>query len=224
MNETEEKKTSNAKKLFKAVAFSIILAVYIIFFIRFFISCDSNIADEILKTPEIIAAYEEDPANFEIRQYEITDWYKSKSRAGEAENDKGGKLLSVSELYYIPKTNNLQITVKFNLDILKNRDTEYSKDKLPFKIYLEDEERNIYNMFSSVKYDERYSFGYIRICFDGISLEKEDGSLDEDGSPKMKSYEMYLQMMGENGEYEDEVYDQFSIYTGSKNYKKIKYK
>lgn len=223
-NETDgRKKPSVMKRIFKTAAIAIIVGVYAVFCVRFFVSCDSQIADEILKTPAIAAAHEANPDGFEIQNYEITDWYKSKNRGGE-EGDGGGKLLSVSELYYIPETDNLQVTVKFNLDILKIRDIKYSSESLPFKIYLEDEEQNKYYDYSAVKYDERYSFGYIRICFDGIELEKNDGSVDEDGDPLRKSYEMYLHMINADGEYDEKVYDQFSIYTGKKYYKTVKYK
>lgn len=218
----EEKKPSVIGKIFKAVACAIIAAIYIILFIRFFVSCDSEIVDTILKTPEIEAAYTANPEEFEIRQYEITAWYKSKNPAGAEDSDMGGKLLSVDSLYHIPKTDNLQISVKFNLDILKDRETEYSDKLLPFRFYLEDENLKHYTDISAVMYDQRYSFGYIRLNFDGISLEKEDGTLDQNGEPARKSYEMYLEMLTPDGTYEP--YESFSIYTGSKNSRLIKYK
>lgn len=226
MNE-ENKITASAviKKIFKAICICIILAVYLIIFIRFFMSCDSEIVETILKTPEIEAAYQASPDTFEIHSYELTDWYKSKNAADDKEGS-GGKLLSIDKesLYHIPETKNLQFALKFNLDILENRDIGYSAEKLPFKMYLEDENGNIYEDYSAVVYDEKYSFGYIRINFDNISLIKEDGSLDEDGDPARKSYELYLYMMDENGNYSDEVYDQFSIYTGKKYYGMVRYK
>ncbi|MBE6623603.1 MAG: hypothetical protein E7621_05400 [Ruminococcaceae bacterium] len=217
--------SSVIKKIFKAICICIILTVYIIIFVRFFTSCDSEIVDTLLKTPEIEAAYENSPDTFEIHSYELTDWYKSKPAADD-ESGNAGKLLSIDKesLYHIPQTKNLQFALKFNLDILENRQAEYSENNLPFRMYLEDEAGNIYESYSAAVYDEKYSFGYIRINFDNISLVKEDGSLDEDGDPARKNYELYLHMMDEEGNYKEEVYDQFSIYTGKKYYGNIRYK
>ena len=180
----------------------------------------ANIVDKILKTPEIEAAYSQNPEGFEIRQYEITAWYKSKNPAGFEDSDMGGKLLSVDSLYHIPETENLQISVKFNLDILRDRQTEYSSELLPFRFYLEDENLEKYTEISAVEYDERYSFGYIRLNFDGVVLEKD--TLDEYGEPERKNYEMYLEMKKPDGTYEP--YESFSIYTGSKNSRLVTYK
>lgn len=228
MDNEEKKKPSLVKRLLRAAGIALILAVYLILMIRFFVSCDADIVDELLKTPAITAAYETYQANgnseaFEIQQYEVTDWYKSKDRAGDTEQ-RGGKLLSVSNLYYIPAAESLQITVKFNLDILENRETDYSAAQLPFSFVLEDESGNLYTHLSAVKYAERYSFGYIRLCFDGIRLEKDDGSVDENGLPQRKNYEMYLYMLQNDGTYSETVYDQFSIYTGSTHSKAVAYR
>ena len=225
----EDKKPSVVKRIFKAIAVCIILGIYGVLFVRFFFSCDSKIVDDVLKTDEIEAAHEASPETFEIRQYEITDWYASKNAAGDDSN-LGGKLLSVSDLYYIPATESLQVTLKFNLDILENREVEYSQDLLPFKLYLveyEGEDKAIgqkYEDIVAVKYDERYSFGYIRICFDGIKLEKDGGIVDENGDPVMRQFGLFMNMYTIEGEYSDEVYDVFSIYTGRKNYKTVEYK
>ena len=225
----EDKKPSFVKKLFKAIAVCIILGVYAVLLLRFFFSCDSKIVDDILKTDEIVAAHDASPETFEIRQYEITDWYASKNPAGDDSN-LGGKLLSVSDLYYIPSTESLQVTLKFNLDILENRNVEYSEELLPFKLYLVEhlgDENAIGAKFEdivAVKYDERYSFGYIRVCFDGIKLEKEDGSVDENGLPELRSYGLFMHMYTADGEYSEDVYDIFSILTGRKNYNTVEYK
>ncbi len=207
----EEKKPSVIKKVFKLVAVAIMLAVYLILFIRIFVSCDSDIVDMIIKTDRIVSEYEKDPENFEIQQYEITNWYKSI-------ND--GKLLSVDNLYYFPSADSLQISVKFNKDILTH-DAEYSNELLPFEFYLEDEQGNIYTEYTAV-YDERYDFGYIRLCFENIEFEIQDGEADEYGNLPRKSYEMYIRMLDDDGNYSE--FESFSIYTGKINYKKIYYK
>ncbi len=211
IDEEEEKKPSVIKKLFKWIAVAIMLAVYIVLFIRIFVSCDSEIVDSIIKTDRIVSEYEKDPENFEIQQYEITGWYKSI-------ND--GKLLSVDNLYYFPSADSLQISVKFNKDILLC-DAEYSDELLPFEFYLEDEQGNIYSEYTAV-YDERFDFGYIRLCFEGIEFEILDGEPDEFGNLPRKSYEMYLRILEEDGEYVE--FESFSIYTGKLNHKKVYYK
>lgn len=212
MSEEMEKKPSVAKKLFKAVAYALMAAVYLILFIRFFVSCDSSVMKEIVKTPAIEEAYAREKDSFEIRQYEIRDWYKSID---------DGKLLSVDNLYYIPETHNLQVSVKFNKKILPEPDAAYSAENLPFSFYLEDETLAVYTDYSAL-YDQRFSFGYIRLNFENIDLEKAGGVLDENGNPETHQYELYLKMRNADGEYE--AFQSFSLYTGSRNFKRIYYK
>ncbi len=207
MSDNEERRPSLLKKIFKAVAISIMIAVYAIIFIRIFVSCDSPLATKIIKTDEIVSCYESDPESFEIRKYVFTDYYRSI-------ND--GKLLMLDNMYHFPATNNLQITMKFNKDIL-----QYKGEVFPFEFYIEDETLAIYDDYI-YEYDERFDFGYVRICFSGISLEKTPRELGEDGLPVMKNYQMYVRMLDENGQMQP--FHDFSIYLGSRNYKKISYR
>lgn len=214
----EEKKPSVAKKIFKTIAYALMAGIYLILAVRIFVSCDSPILDELLKTPAIEEAHQAEGDSFEIRQYELLNWYKSI-------ND--GKLLAVDTLYYLPSTENLQIGVKFNKDILPDRDGDYSAEKLPFTIYLEDEEGNRYDEFTAL-YDERYSFGYIRLNFEHVVFEKNDGTVDENGDPSVHNFEMYLYYNDANGavvsDENGEKFESFSIYTGRRNYKRVYYK
>lgn len=212
MYDQEEKKPSVVKKLFKAIAYALMAGIYLILAVRLFVSCDSPILDDLIKTPAIEAAYQEQGDELEIRQYELLNWYKSI-------ND--GKLLAVDTLYYIPSTENVQIGIKFNKDILPLPDGEYSAENLPFTIYLEDEEGTIYDEFTAL-YDERYSFGYIRLNFDGVVFEKNDGTFDENGDPSVHNFEMYLYYNDQDGR--TDRFESFSVYTGRRNFKRVYYK
>ena len=48
--------------------------------------------------------------------------------------------------------------------------------------------------------------------------------MDENGDPVMRQFGLFMNMYTIEGEYSDEVYDVFSIYTGRKNYKTVEYK
>ncbi len=218
----DEKKPSVISRLFKACAICIMLAMLSVLMVRFFVSCDSEIVDDILKTPEIEAAYSASPDTFEVQEHEIRFWYVSKNPADNEDSDMGGKILSLSDMYYIPATKNLQISVKFNCEILPDRTTQYSAELLPFELYLTDEDGNVYSDISMAIYDERYSYGYMRVNFEGIELLKNDGSVDQDGDPARKSYNLHLKRRNADGVYED--YEKFIIYEGKKYYSQVTYK
>ena len=222
MYDNEEKKPSLIAKLFKAAAICIMLSMLTVLCIRFFVSCDSKIMDDILKTPQIEAAYKASPGDFEIQKHEIRFWYVSKNPADDEESDMGGKILSLSDFYYIPATKNLQISVKFNTEILPDRQTVYSADLLPFELYLTDENGTVYSECSATLYDERFSYGYIRVNFEGIDLLKNDGTVDKDGDPARKNYNLHLKRRNADGVYED--YETFTLYEGKKYYSTVEYK
>lgn len=206
----DEKKPSVFKRVFKAIAVALIAAVYLILFIRIFVSCDSSVMKQIIKTDETEAIYRE-KGDVEIRQYEIRNWYKSIDN---------GRILSLDNFYYFPETENLQVSVKFNKKILADPNRTYSAEDLPFAFYLEDETLAHYDEYTAV-YDERYSFGYIRLNFSGVSLEI-DGQTDEEGNPAVHNFELYIRKKNPDGTTEE--FESFSLYTGSRAYKKIYYK
>ena len=206
----EEKKPSAAKKIFKAIAYALIAAVYLTLFIRFFVSCDSAVMKQIIKTDATEEIYRE-KGDVDIRQYEIRNWYKSID---------DGKISSLDNLYYFPETKNLQVSVKFNKKILADPDRTYSSENLPFAFYLEDETLKTYSDYTAV-YDERYSFGYIRLNFSGVSLEI-DGETDENGEQAVHNFELYIQKKNADETVSD--FESFSLYTGSRAYRKVYYK
>lgn len=206
MYKDEEKRPSLFGRIFKACAIALMFAIYGILFVRFFVSCDSPMIEKIIKTDTIVSSYENDES-FEIRKYVFTDFHRSINN---------GKLLMLDNMYHFPATNELQISVKFNKDILT-----YTGEEFPFEFYLEDETLTTYHDYV-FEYDERYDFGYVRISFKDISLEKTPQELDENGLPVMKNYQMYIRMRDEQGDFRP--FHDFSIYLGDRNYKKIQYK
>ena len=206
----EEKKPSVAKRIFKAIAVCLMAAVYIVLFVRFFVSCDSSVMKQLIKTDETERIFREN-GDVEIRQYEIRNWYKSID---------DGRILSLDNLYWLPETDNLQVSVKFNKKMLADPDRVYTAEDLPFDFVLEDENLTKYTDYTAV-YAERYSFGYIRLNFSGVSLEI-DGETDEDGNTAVHNFELYIRKKNADGTTSD--FESFSLYTGSRAYKKVYYK
>jgi hypothetical protein len=204
--EKQKNKKNIFKKIFKIFAGIVIASVYIIILARIFVMRDSPIADKVVENEAIVSLCQTD-GKVTIERYEITDFYR---------NVNEGSYLGLSDLYYIPQTDNMQFTIKYNTDIA---DAPNEQD-IPFKLYLTDEDANVYTEYEYIT-DTRFNYGYIRVCFDGIELIDEGTELDEQNDPLRKNYELYIERKNENGEYEE--FYSFSLYTGRKGNKKFEY-
>ena len=138
-------------------------------------------------------AYNADRENFEVLQYGIkSSWVAIKEN----------RLIEFNYLYYVPKTEQLQFSVKYNLD-LPGEDVG-----LPFKFRLTDSDGNEYTSYT-YEFEKRYGYGYYRLCFDGIKLENDDSAETETN----KSYTVTIDMKDADGNYSELCTNE--IYNGS---------
>ena len=90
-------------------------------------------------------------------------------------NDAGTFQFSVSDCYYIPKTHQLQVTVRYNLAVLDDAAEKYSLKETPvddcfdYSLLFEDGQRITDYSYSSYK-SGRYRFIYL--LFDGVDLDE----------------------------------------------------
>lgn len=221
-NEAPSKKGFTIGKLLKWIFLLLIILVYVILAARCVQSSDHKIVKEVLINDAFVEAYESDPENFTVEKYGI-----EKSWADVRE----GRLLEFNNMYYVPMAKQLQLSVKFNLDLPQ---CEYDEE-IPFKFRLRDEKGNEYSDYW-YKFEEKTGYGYIRICFEGIELEKDAqeissaaneevtgssiGSYGIDGS--RKKYTLYVDMVGEDGSYSEICAER--IYGGSTVSKEVDFK
>lgn len=176
---------SNSHKVLKTVLKIILIALIIFVFGAIFIrSCMRRPEKHLLYSDALKEALAEDK-NLDI-------YYQSPSDSIN-KNDEGTFQFSISDCYYIPKTRQLQVTVRYNLAVLKDAADKYSLKETPkddcfdYSLLFEDGERITDYSYSSY-ISGRYRFIYI--LFDGVDLdeytlvhyEPEDAALtDKDG-------------------------------------------
>ena len=172
-----------------------------------------------LVNDKFIEAYNNNPATFTVEKYGI-----EKSWADIRE----GRLLEFNHMYHVPLASQLQISVKFNMDLPL---CEYDEE-IPFRFRLRDENGHEYDEYWYI-FEEKMGYGYIRICFEGIELEKEATGLDtkqdeqiEIGSygidENRKKYTLYVDMINSDGTYSEICANK--IYSGSTVSKKVEFK
>lgn len=223
-NEEPKKKGFTIGKLFKWICLLLIVLVYVILAARCVQTSDDKIVKEVLVNDKFLAAYESNPENFTVEKYGI-----EKSWADIRE----GRLLEFNNLYYVPMASQLQLSVKFNMDLPL---CEYDEE-IPFKFRLRDENGNEYTDYW-YKFKEKMGYGYIRLCFEDIQLEKEEeeiaddtkmqttdeqsgiGSYGIDGS--RKKYTLCVDMVNADGSYSEICSER--IYGGSTISREVEFK
>lgn len=222
-NEEPQKKGFTFGKLIKWIFLSLIILVYLILAARCVQSSDHKIVDKVLVNDAFVKAYESSPEEFAVEKYGI-----EKAWADIRE----GRLLEFNSLYYVPLAKQLQISVKFNLDLPL---CEYDAE-IPFRFRLRDEEGNEYTDYW-YEFAEKTGYGYIRLCFEGIELEKPDtenegqsaGEAEEvqtsigsyGVSENRKKYTLCVDMVNADGSYSEIC--TAKIYNGSVVSKKIEF-
>lgn len=205
-NEEKPKKGFTIKKLFKFIGVSIIILIYAVLFARCMMTSDSKIVKEVLQDETFIQSYKENPDAFSVRQYAMKSaWVAIRDN----------RLLEFNYLYYVPLAKQMQFSVKFNTDLPEFDYTE----EIPFKFKLVDTDGNEYTDYH-YKYDEKFGYGFIRLCFDGIDLET--GKTDDDGNKLRNTYKLYIDMVNKDGTYSSLC--DYQVYDGSNVYKNISFK
>lgn len=164
------------KTVFKALFIGLIIFIYAFFMLRF---CTSEPDTKIIWTQKALDAKEQYGDEFKVytqKQHIFIDEYK---KITTSENDltfkRYGYNISIFDVMYIPKAQQLLVTVRYNKSIMDDLKEEYGItgdiDGEPFLYTLnfEDGTRiSTYNYTASET--NRYYFRYL--VFDGVDLEK----------------------------------------------------
>ncbi|MBQ7700129.1 MAG: hypothetical protein IJT49_07290 [Clostridia bacterium] len=175
----------NSHKVLKTVLKIILIALIIFVFGAVLIrSCMRRPQKHILYSDALKAALQENK--------DIDIYYQSPFDTINR-NDEGTFQFSISDCYYIPKTHQLQVTLRYNLAVLKDAQEKYDLKETPtddcfdYSLLFEDGERITDCSYSSY-ISGRYRFIYL--LFDGVDLDEytlvsysaEDAALtDRDG-------------------------------------------
>ena len=156
---------SKAGKTVKTVLKILVIALGVMIYgIFLFRSCLRNPEKHILYTNELKTA---------LGSGGVTV-YTQKPYDSINENENGTFQFSIHDIYYIPETKQLQVTVRYNLAVLKDLQKEYNlaqkpeEDVFDYSLLLSNGDRVTAYQFATVT-TSRYRFKYI--VFDGVDLE-----------------------------------------------------
>lgn len=205
----EKKKTPLFLMFLKWFCIGIIILIVTILFYRCATHRDHKITDKVLMNEAFYEAYKENPDKLEVRKYGMPSPWIDIAQ---------GRLIEFDELYHIPKLNQLQISIKFNEDIVPENTVDF-----PLKLKLIDENGNIYkDYFFETGSIER--FCHMRVCFENIALET--GETDENGKALRHTYTMEIDSVQQDGTYKKLC--EYVVYNGENEksvvYKNVKYK
>lgn len=142
----EQKRKNPLKTLFKFLLFGASVAVYLIFFIRFFVSCDAKIADDVFLDKESAALFSDLEQDMPFYHYQPLSWT----------NEDGS--VQLSNIFYIEDFKNLQLTVRSRDDIFNKESDEYP---FTFEIRVSGEEGK--TVTPVVRVENRYGYTYARL-------------------------------------------------------------
>ena len=204
----EPKKGFTVGKLFKWLALAVIALVYLVLIVRCSMYRDDKLVSEVLVNDTTRAAYGADPDDFAVEQYGMQKAWVAISE---------GRMIEFNYLYHIRTAKQLQISVKFNKDILSDENTP--ADALRF--YLTDENGTVYDTYF-FKEKTKFDYRYIRLCFENIELIDTLAEPDETGTTPRKTYTLHFEKTLSDGSYEELC--AYRIYDGSDISKKIRFK
>lgn len=150
------------KTVLKTVVIALIVFVYGAVLIR---SCARKPQKHILYSSELEAA---------LKDGDVDVYYQSPYDKINR-NDDGTFQFSVSDVYYIPATRQLQVTVRYNLAVLEDAKNKYGLNKTPeddcfdYSLLLDNGQRITDYSYASYK-SSRYRFIYL--LFEGVDLEE----------------------------------------------------
>lgn len=159
-------------KIIKWLFYALILFVYVILTVRLIENKAVKRYTDLLWTEKDYYAYTEAPDDFPVYSYDVEYEFAYDSTA---EKSSDGKF-SVYGLRYLPKTDELQFTVRFNKSTRKALMASYGLDALeemPFRFVLKDSDGNVYEKNTyTVTVKGRYT--YVRIAFSDVSLYRSE--------------------------------------------------
>ncbi len=169
----EVRKRSRIGKMIKICAIVISLFFYLFFLTRIFMSRDADIADDIYLDEHYHEEFMDKSSDFQLLLYEPLSWT----------NDEG--TVQLKNIHYMPEAKRLEITVKYNMNYFGD-----TTDPLPFAFALRKVtgDKTITAEDPAVYFESRYSYGYIRICFDNIEID--------DGEKEQRESQEYDEELG----------------------------
>ena len=197
-NEEPKKKQNIFVRILKWIAVSLIVLICLLLFYRCVTSTDHPIVKKVLMNEAFFEAYENNPKEVRVQQYGMQSAWVSVDE---------GRIIEFNHLYHIPKTNQLQFSIKYNHDIVKG-----DFEGIPFRLRLVDESGNVFDEFF-YENASRERFRYIRVCFENIKLTTDE--LDENGNPKRHSYVLEIDAVQPDGSYE--LLCKYEVYDGDSN-------
>ncbi len=207
IEEPKKVKGFTVGKLFKWIGLAIILFVYGAIIVRCTLASDDKIVSKIICDETTLSAYNIAPDEFEVLKYPMNSAWVAIEE---------GRLIEFNNLYYLPASNQLQFSVKFNLDVAEF----YNAEGLPFDFALRDENGETFSDYF-FEFKEKSGYGYIRICFNDITLEDENAEPDEYGKLPRKNYTVYISELMADYTYTDLC--SYRVYDGGTVSKKIKF-
>lgn len=198
-------------RIFKWIGIAIIVLIVSTLFVRCMENMTPPFASKVLMNEAFVEKYNEDPDSVVVRQYGMPRfWYEIKD----------GRLIELDMLYHIPATHQLQVTIKYNEDIVPEG---LDINRFPFVLRLIDENGNVYTDYWMEK-AKKGRYRYARICFEGVDIET--GEYDKEGNPLRHSYKLALYKI--NPDETCEYTYTFDMYNandeGSATFKVIPYK
>ena len=201
----EPKKQNIVVRILKWICVGIIILICGTLFVRCLTNIDHKIVKKVLMNDRFYEAYEENGEDLKVEQYGMQSPWTSIRQ---------GRLVEYNYLYYIPKTQQMQFSIKYNEDLPL---CEY--EKMPFKLKLIDDEGNEY---SDYWYEEaqKSKYKYARVCFENINIYTD--KTDENGQEIRRKFTLVMQMIDGKGGYEPLC--TFSLYDGKTVCKNVEYK
>ena len=171
-------------RIFKWIGIAIILVIILALFFRCAENRKPPFASKVLMNEAFIEKYNEDPDSVVVKQYGMENfWYEIVD----------GRLIELDMLYHISATRQLQVTIKYNEDIVPEG---VDSEKFPFTLRLIDENGNVYSDYWMEK-AKKGRYRYARVCFEGVDMET--GEFDENENPIRHSYKLALYKIKPDG-------------------------
>ena len=197
--EEPKKKGFTVGKLFKVLALAVIALIYGILIARCSMYRDDKVVSEILVNDTTRRAYQENPNAFTVEQYGMQKaWVAVKE----------GRIVEFNYLYYLKDAKQLQVSVKFNRDIL--RDANLPTKSLKF--YLTDENETVYEEYF-FKDKRKFNYRYVRLCFENIDLLADSAETANETELPRKSYTLHFEQPMPDGTYSEIC--AYTLYSGS---------
>lgn len=179
-----KKKKTLAGRIVRWIVVLLILFVYLFLMFRIFVMSDTKTAKTFIWTDGTVAAYNADPSAFKAYTQDNsyvrydpdtkdTFEYSYDTYSGSDEDDAHYGQFHTSQFVYVPASEELQITLRYNRDAIDELLSTYRLDKAPageLLCFALTDGVNYYTDYTFLT-DSRFTYQYRRLCFTGIDLD-----------------------------------------------------